>query len=59
MVKEVLPLTAGVLVAFREKNNDILDIKLIIFGGGKGLNLYMYKWNCEIVNLNGFVLVII
>ena len=30
MVKEVLPLTAGVLVPFKEKNDDILELKLII-----------------------------
>ena len=31
MVKEVVPLMAGVLVPFKEKNDDILELKLIIF----------------------------
>ena len=31
MFKEVLPLTAGVLLAVKEKNDDIQELKLIIF----------------------------
>ena len=31
MVKEILLLTAGVLVPFKEKSDDILELKLIIF----------------------------
>ena len=30
MVKEVLPFTAGVLLPFQEKNDDILKLKLMI-----------------------------
>ena len=45
MVKEVLLLTVGVLVPFKEKNEDRLELKLIIFVWN-GWNVDMYHCNC-------------
>ena len=44
MVKEILPLMAGVAVP-KEKNDDILELKLIIFFRN-GWNVDMYYCNC-------------
>ena len=53
MVKEVLPLTAWVLVPFKEKNYDILKLIILL----EMVEIWISI--CEIVDFIGFVAVLI